>query len=312
MTSLFGVENRPPRIRLYQDESGRLKQDRWFYVGLLWVRRRDRPRVIQGLRHLRLQHNYASEIHFAGLPQSFDGEFGAKARVARGWLTAYLDRLASLLWFDVLCVDTHAKNYQHHRFSRDFHAYNRFVAMAICGGLSRHFPNTPRIRLSIRSDEKSRRPGGVAGDGRTTDNFEEYLARRVAEDSRQRPRLPDITLAEPVKVMNPREAYSRRDDRFDVEMLQLCDLLLGSVAAAVEMKSRRKTKTWLGCRMASAIADTRREPWKQTLGLHRRFSVGYFPDSDGRVYPNGPLAALDKTGQLPLELNAETDFEATS
>ena len=83
-------------------------------------------------------------------------------------------------------------------------------------------------------------------------------------------------------------------------MAQLCDLLLGSVCSAITMKSKTETKTWLGGTIARLMIDTRQKPWQQKFGLHRRFSVSYFPNSRGELFSDGQLAIVESQNQPRL------------
>ncbi|MBM4141332.1 MAG: hypothetical protein FJ242_07610 [Nitrospira sp.] len=84
------------------------------------------------------------------------------------------------------------------------------------------------------------------------------------------------------------------------ELLQLTDLLLGSVASAIEPKSERETKQWFAKNIALLMEDIRKKPWKQEYRLHRKFSVSYFPDADGAIYNDGLIGINKDTKQLGL------------
>jgi hypothetical protein len=152
------------------------------------------------------------------------------------------------------------------------------------------------LRLLVYSDEKSRRPQGLLGDGITTDNFETYLARRLKAGTRS-PSGTTVCLGGQVECLScPKIGpYSAEQ-----ECIQLADILLGAVATAVERKSDRQTKLWFGKEICKLIQDVRVEPWKQTLGLHRRFSVSYFPNNRGEVYTNGTLKISEMGKQLSM------------
>jgi hypothetical protein len=298
--NLFGDDVEALRINLYHDESGTFNCSRWCLTGLLWCKEEVESHIVGGMMRVREKHKYWDEIHYCELPASFEGTHNVDARVARDWLSLYIGNLANDLWFNVLAVDTHHQAYETRRFKRNFHAYNRFTAMALYGGVKWHFPNQSKLNLLMFSDEKSRRPGGLLGDGVTADNFEEYVRTRVQADTLQDTRAPRIEFEFPVKTVSIPKYRQKAEIKAEEEMLQLCDLLVGSTYSAIAMSSYAETKTWLGRTIARLIIDTRRKPWEQKLALHRRFSVSYFPNNRGEIYPDGCLAIISNPNQPRL------------
>ena len=292
--NLFGEPVQDKTILVFHDESGDYGRDEWVFTGLLWLREERAKDIDEVLKQARGE--YLGEIHFSDLPASFDGDFAADARVARDWMNIFKAQWACQTWFNVLAINRNHPRYEHHRFTRDFHAYNRFTAMALKAGLAWHFNDVASLQLRIYSDEKSRRPQGLLSDGVTTDNFERYLANRLSEDT-QRYKGPKVQLAEPVHCLScPKKGPFAAEQ----EVLQLTDLLLGSVATAVDPKSGRMTKLWFGKETSALIRDTRLAPRKQRRGLYRRFSVSYFPDKSGCVYNDGQLKSEDSDSQMRL------------
>lgn len=298
--NLFGKEVKAPKINVYHDESGTFGSSQWCLIGLLWCKDENERHIVSQMMEVREKHEYWEEIHYCELPQYFEGEYSADARVARDWLNLYIGNLSSHLWFNVLAVDTHHRAYNAKQFKKDFHAYNRFSAITLYGGLKWHFPNESKLNLALFSDEKNTRPGGVLGDGITTDNFEEYIQTRLQADVLHDTRAPSIAFESPVKTVSIPKERKKTEIKDEEEMAQLCDLLLGSVCSAITMASRRETKTWLGRTIAQLIIDTRQKPWEQKLGLYRKFSVSYFPNSRGGVYLDGQLAILEVQTQPRL------------
>lgn len=292
--NLFGEPIQEKTIRVFHDESGVYGRDDWVFTGLLWLPEEQARKIDEALKQAR--GDYLGEIHFSDLPASFDGDFAADARVARKWMNIFKEKWACRTWFNVLAINRKHSKYEHHRFTQDFHAYNRFTAMALKAGLAWHFNDVASLQLKIYSDEKSRRPQGLLGDGVTTDNFEQYLTNRLLEDT-QKYKGPKVKLVEPVHCLSCPETGPFAAEQ---EALQLADLLLGSVATAVDPKSDRPTKLWFGKEISTLIQDTRLEPWKQRCGLNRRFSVSYFPDNNGCIYTDGQLKIEDSDNQLRL------------
>lgn len=156
---LFGEPVRDKRVLVFHDESGDYGHSEWVFTGLFWICEEQIQEIDEALKAERDKENYSGEIHFSKFPASFDGDYGAKARVARGWLTIYKNAWAYKTWFNVLAVNTKHRFYDHCYFTQSFHAYNRFTAIAIKGGLAWHFGNTDSLQLQVYSDEKSRQIG---------------------------------------------------------------------------------------------------------------------------------------------------------
>lgn len=291
---LFGRPVQEKTILVFHDESGDYGHNEWVFTGLLWLCEDQMKEIDAALKLAR--GDYLGEIHFSDLPSSFNGDFGADAKVARRWMTIFKGQWVYQTWFNVLAINRRHPKYQRHRFTRRFHAYNRFTAVALKAGLAWHFSDVTSLQLKIYSDEKSRRPQGLLGDGIDTDNFEQYLASRLLEDV-QKYKGPKAKLVEPLHCLNcPKMGPFGAEQ----EALQLADLLLGSVATAVDPKSDRPTKLWFGNEVSTLMEDSRLEPWKQRRGLHRRFSVSYFPDNNGSIYTDGQLKIRDNENQLRL------------
>jgi len=280
---LFG--NPPTRHGLYwvfHDESMSMPNKRWLLIGLLFVRENHLDRVRKALYECRRNDNYLGEIHFSALPRSFEGKYGAKARVARRWMQAYEQGLADIARFTVLAVDHHSPAFEHRRFAKDYHAYNRFTAMALKAGI-RWFlgpENWESVTITFVSDEKDRmsRP-----DQRWVDNFENYLPYRAALDAylsqREGRPYPSVT----AKLMLQNSAES--------DLLQLCDVLLGATQMALVGSSSRATRQELGQMVVR---------WCRDPNLRRKFDLWAFPNEKGAPYSPVPLRLRASDNQPTL------------
>jgi len=274
---------------VFHDES--IPNKRWLLIGLSFVKREDIEQVQDILRKARQRENYFGEIHFSGLPKSFDGEYGAKARVARAWMQTFEKGLSQILNFSCLAVDRHSPAYKRGRFTHDFHAYNRFTAMALKAGIAWHIDgrNLDQVTITFVSDAKDR---ATRPDQGMVDNFESYLPYRAeldaflsASSGRQ---FPAVTL------------HVKLQDSASNDLLQFTDLLLGASQMALVAASNRPVKRELGKFVVRWCQDLRQKPWEQALDLHRRFSLWAFPDRYGRPYNNVPLSLDVDGGQLRL------------
>jgi hypothetical protein len=310
--SLFRAEQREVAFLAFHDESGRYKTDRWFIVGLLLLPAEAEEDIVQALAEARRAEGYQGEVHFNELAGSWSGAFARKALVARRWLKQYVSQLSQMSFFYALAIDTRSPAFDHARFPRRHFAYNRFTRMALTSALAWELHRYSSVALQVYSDEKTR--GGRRADlaaltRADEDNFEEYISRAVEKDVAERRAAsgrayPRVRSLGDVITLNPRFGLHDPRLRPKAELLQLADVILGAVAQAIHPGSSRATKRDLGCMVADWILDTRKEPWKQRLDLHRRFSVAYFPDADGRPYTDGPLTilSLGPSQQLTLGL----------
>lgn len=274
---------------VFHDES--IPNKRWLLIGLLFVRKEHLKEVRAVLQNSRTEYDYHGEIHFSDLPKSFGGQGGAKAQVARQWLRSYQNSLCDRAFFSALAVDRHSPKYERKRFTKEFHAYNRFTAMALKAGIAWHLGPQQLDYLTIHfvSDKKNRASRPDQG---WTDNFESYLPYRAELDvflSQQDNRpYPSLGL-----TLEPKE--STREN-----LLQLCDLLLGATQIALVAGSLRTTKRELGTMVVRWCQDLLRPPWEQKFKLHRKFNLWAFPDEEGKPYDRVPLALQVDDEQMSM------------
>jgi hypothetical protein len=301
---LFGqaVHNRPnaksqgcrygqaPSISIFHDESGDYGHSDWVFTGLFWIEELLMKEFCEDLQKIRLSEDYYGEIHFKNLPKSFGGEYGRKARVGQNWFNLWAHKWSKKTYFNVVAINRKHPKYEHDRFPHNFHAYNRFVLMGLRSGLTWFFKKYSKIYLSIYSDGKSRRPQGIIPDGVRTDNFEDYIRRQLIIDGASY-NGPNIILHDNgLKCINcPKKGPFNPCE----ELIQFTDLMLGSVSSAVETRANKPTKIWFAKKMASFMMDIRIEPWNQKYNLHRKLSISYFPNNDGKIYNDGPVEILN-------------------
>lgn len=272
---------------VFHDESEPNK--RWLLIGLLLVRKEHLGEVRAVLQNCRRKEGYEGELHFAELPKSFGGAWGAKARVARECLRAFQNGLHDRVFFSALAVDRQSPRYDHKRFTEEFHAYNRFTAMALKAAIAWHLgpQKLDTVTVHFISDAKDR---ATRPDRGWTDNFEHYLPYRAELDSflSQSPSYPFLNVDLELR------------DSAKEDLLQLCDLLLGATQMALVAGSSRPTKRELGKMIVRWYRDLQQPPWQQKFGLHRKFNLWGFPDQNGSPYNKVELALNIDDGQLSL------------
>ncbi|HWP36309.1 MAG TPA: hypothetical protein VNL18_02030 [Gemmatimonadales bacterium] len=272
---------------VFHDESEPNK--RWLLIGLLLVRKQDLDGVRAVLQNCRRNEGYDGELHFSRLPKSFGGAWGAKACVAREWLRAFQNGLSDRVFFSALAVDRQSPRYDHKRFTKEFHAYNRFTAMALKAAIAWHLgpQKLDAVTVHFISDAKDR---ATRPDRDWTDNFESYLPYRAELDS-----FLSESATYPLVKMDLELRASAQED-----LLQLCDLLLGATQMALVAGSSRPTKRELGEIVVRWCRDLQQPPWKQQFGLYRKFNLWGFPDQNGGPYNRVELSLRIEDGQLGL------------
>ncbi len=276
---IFGDELQERKIFVFHDESGdfTINSD-WFYTGLLWINQSDITELVNDLSICRELEKCTSEIHYKNFRKTFEKPNEIKERLAKEWFNLWQQKWSKRSWFNVFAVNKKHKQYDETRFSEKFHAYNRFTAMTFKSGLAWFFQNYPDITLSICSDEKSREE---------SDNFKDYLLARIQRDSEESRYSPNVKFDDPAPIFESCPKYGPYNT--NQELLQLTDILLGSVSSAIEHKSVYHTKTWFGVKISQLMEDVRKKPWEQKYDLHKKFSVSYFPNEYGHCYNNGQV-----------------------
>lgn len=274
---------------VFHDES--LPDKRWLLIGLLFVRDHHLQEANKALRYWREQENYWGEIHFSALPGSFGGTYGAKARVARHWMRAFESGLADIARFTVLAVDRRSPAYDPRRFSKDYHAYNRFTAMALKAGIAWFLgpEELDEVEIQFISDAKDRMSRPDQG---WIDNFERYLPFRAELDA-----LLGKLEGKPYPGV---KLDLRLEDSANNDLLQFCDMLLGAVQQALVAGSSRPTKRELGEMVVRWCRDLQQPLGKQQFRLHRKFNLWGFPDANGKPCSRVELALKLEDGGLTL------------
>ncbi len=261
---------------------------RWLLIGLLFVRVGDMPRLQEKLKEYRKRESYWGEVHFSHLPGSFRGEYGGKARLAQQWMKAYETGLHEVAFFTALAVDRHSPKFERRCFPKDFHAYNRFTAMALKSDIAWHLGplEYKEVEITFITDAKSRASSPQNG---VVDNFKTYLPYRAELDAwisrASGKRYPNLK-------MNPVQAQESRAD----DCLQLTDLLLGACQISLTANAKKHTKRELGLMIYRWCDDLKNKPCQQNLRMFRKFSFQVFPDAQGRF--SDPPLALAPSEQL--------------
>lgn len=280
-------------FNVYHDESGNYvpnSGDRWLLHGVLFLPDERQSQMYAALQRCRQNVGYYGEMHFSKLRGP-----GLKASCAKSWLSLYAIQFSEFCFYHCLAIDTRSPGFDHNRFSKPHHAYNRFARMAIEGAIAWSLTTYRRVALRFYSDAKFRQEG---------DNFAAYIpeqtCKSIAEKRNRRPdHYPEIRLLHPEVIsVDSNPARVETDLKEASELIQLVDLMTSDIAQALTGRSGQRAKVELAEMVARWIEDTRKPPWLQTKELHRRFSVSCFPNHRGQFY-NPSLAVMNRN-QPPL------------
>lgn len=284
--TLFGDVFDDRRINIYHDES-EIKKRGYLLIGLVYVPQHKLDHVYKSLQRVRDKYEYYGEIHFRKLNGKPNHPKSLKEKVAIEWMDTYVDTLYTHINFSALIVDQKSPSFMRERFKQNFHIYNRFTALAIKAGIKKFYSTYPEVKLKIYSDKKDRKTSPT---GELLDNFDKYVPFRVWMDSileklyKQRA-VPRIHFhSSPLVLIDSSERSP------DGELIQLTDMLLGSLKQVIE-PSKKPTKLELGRKMFSVLyADRDLTPnWKY---VKTSVQVWRFPDEDGRPTNKFPVGIL--------------------
>jgi len=294
--TMFGVPANPEiTFNIYHDESGTYVPgagDRWLLHGVLFVPAVKQTQAFSALQAVRAEVGYYEQVHYVKLRKSL---MGPKAQCCAKWLHLYVGQFSEFCFYHCLAIHTSSPGFQHGRFHKPHHAYNRFARMAIEGAIAWSLKPFQRVALKFHSHDKCRQE---------EDNFATYMPREVCKSIHakrtQKPAdYPEIRLLHPEVisvVTDPTRSPSEMQQ--ECELTQLVDLMTSNTAQAITASSGQRAKIALAEVVTKWIEDTRKPPWLQTEELHRRFSVSCFPDE--REQFHNPTLAVTTRHQLPL------------
>lgn len=294
---LFHIPSQPLEVYLFHDVSGSYGQDQWIVWGYLFYKRSSESNLLTFLRESRAAEECWSPLHFADLPGGWGGEGKHKPRTAFRWLEGIQAHFKSDLWFQAFGLDTKDSGFDRSQFPRKFHLNNRFCRMGLTSAIPWFFKGIDTLSIESifhRQTFEGETLAGIGAPGEDYDNLGRYIVSEISKDStnrhRSQPTLwPKVRFKGPVKFLSINPKDESDADHPKCEFLQLTDIILGAIRQAIDGNSHRKTKRELASIVGQWAADVRQKPWVQEFGLHRRFSVSYFPGPSGKAYSDGPL-----------------------
>src|SRR4030042_4539332 len=296
--NLFDIQDQSYQVNLYQDRAGVYGKDRWLIFGLLFIPADLELVILKSLRKAREDEECWSPLHFSELPGSWGGAGKHKPRTVYKWLTLSRTLLQGVMWFHALAIDTHLPFFERDAFSKEFHVYNRFLRMALTSAIPWFFKGKNNLTISMCFHNQTFEGYALLEFGRAGqdfDNLSDYIIGESEKDMEVRhlnqPSIwPKVQISKSIQYL-PIDPNNVEDESLHskCELLQLTDILIGAVPHAIDSISKSKTKLELASIVGEWMADIRLSPWEQTLGLHRRFGVSYYPNASGNTYSDGPL-----------------------
>jgi hypothetical protein len=276
------------------DESGRYKADRYFATGFVFVPELNVEDLMTDLHDARVDNDYWGELHYHRL-RGID----AKYRTARDWAAIVQSAMVEgKVRANVLSVDVQSPKHDHALFRGRHHfAYNRFTRMALESAIPWCFGGESAVQFRVLSDAKSRRPGGDDQEP-SGDNFAEYLPRVVARRAAYKRAWPRVSF-EPGVVGPVDPGADHHECSPDCELVQVADLVVPAVAAAIRGPSRKAGKQRIAKTAATWVEERRFPPsWDPPpkLDLWRKFGVSVFVPGAANCWPAVPLRIAPDAG----------------
>lgn len=258
------------------DESGLYKRDRYFTTGFVFASQGGLSEFCDALLAVRQKEDYWREVHYNGL-RGTGGKSGSKYRTAMGWFDAIEREMVSGgLRAYVLTVDSHGPNFNHRIFAKHPEwAYNRFTRMALENAVQWLFKGSDPLKIRLLTDGKTRRPGGDDLNPRAGDNFSQYLPQQAYWRIRQEATWPHVVF-DPRQVEDVHPGKSHPEGEPECELVQVADLVVSAVGAAIRDPGRKRAKRRAAARAASWVRKTQRDQWVRMGPFHRKFMATLF------------------------------------
>ncbi len=255
-----------------------------------------------------MNSDYWGKVHFSALSQ-----YPSKARNAKGWFNLYSRFFYQRCWANFWGVNKRSKSWDGRKFPRDWHLSNWVTGRALWTGYKRFF-NRP-LEITFVSDGKVRRPAeDLEGDGIATDNFESYLPYRFLIDQQKQGHTLLAPITRRPSILKPPESRivgvmplavrnSRGPATIDEheEILQLVDLLLGSVMQAFTASSKSENYR-IKRELARAVVPLIEPEYGSSYFEH--VSLSCWPTDDGKFFKRPfPLRTRGSDTSTQVSLN---------
>jgi hypothetical protein len=289
---LFSLEpeRKVRNVSVFHDERGFTARSRYGLHGMLSVPDAMVDSFGAELRRIRHVHGYRHEIHFKKLGGARPTQ-SPDWKVARDWLRFLFEHGLEQARFKAFAVDFHHEEFDRSRYPKPLDAYRRFavtngkslIAWSLRGdGLLYVTPFTdagnPHARFARRRD-------GTLFDSFGTYVERECLRARVDEGKAFYPEVQFRTKLTPIPSSPSKLTETLADSlgmtfaelSFRSDLIQLTDLLVGSLGASLSLDATNYGKQMLVEQVATFLSEAYSLPLAKALKRSRRLSLSCFP-----------------------------------
>jgi hypothetical protein len=264
--SLFGGMSQPISIELtvFCDERKMVltKSEEWWYICIIMIPSHSVNDVISTLRLSQEEHGYTHEMSFADIKGS--ARRSPKTAVAREWLRLLKAGTGKTVYWKILGIATHNLDFSsfgpgHDSKGKYANVYNRFFRAAFLYCTNTYFGNYERIIITdIFHDTE--------GNLQHHQYFNWHLP-RVVQNKRIHFRNNRIRFI----VSDHQKEKTYKPQSY---LIQLADILVGSVSQLLDESSGRSGKIELGDCMSEMLRTAPSSPWQAAKD---GYSVSFFP-----------------------------------
>ncbi len=310
----FTRPHRPRRYWAYHDEilPDRGRQAHPFLVhGVLFVEESSRRTVCEKLHELR--QGYIGEVHHRELKGTQNEQF----QVASRWLAWFKGE--GLRYFVVKVFAADQQGFKSLPYPGDAEYFPHLwqsTLTSFVAGIRWGLPETRSLLISIVCDETDNDDFRAVAADLPSALARDMRRRRAKTKARQaksqrRVRLaPRVRVVGPVRFVSSSPSSAASVDADHSELLQLTDLILGTLWDAIEGRTVRSDKYPGRRALAVSMRGTDEGkvllPWASRLPIARRISVSMWPDERNRAY--SPSVLRPRPGQQPLAIWSQVEL----
>lgn len=275
-----GLRNLEGDFSVYHDESGAdTKHEPYLMHGMLIV-----PLYYWEVMHnelSELRNGYKSRIHFVDLR---DKSTSLRSTVAHAWTKRYFEEWHKHVFYKCCTFDSKAEKDNYPDYLGAYRYYNSSFIRTLYSAVNWSLHQYTKVGLRVYSESRSLS---------VEDPFETWVLVKTrqkveAKIQTRRGTCPRVSFPDKKVIMIPGDAAAASVDECPhCDFVQLTDLLTASINEAINARATQAKKRGLGALVGELVLDSRRVPWQQRRGLHRRFSVSSF---DGDRFDDLPLA----------------------
>ncbi|MGE0598544.1 MAG: hypothetical protein AB7J35_01795 [Dehalococcoidia bacterium] len=303
-------------VHIFHDESGFTGDARFGHHGLLAVPDKLVEDFGGELRRLRRSYGYPHEVHFKDLG-STSPSTSPSWLLARSWLNLLFQFGLNEARLKVFGVDMKHVEFDRARYPKPLHAYRRFAVTVAKSMVAWCYRDLQSLSVTPYTDSGNPHANYLRSrDGTLFDSFERYLVSECQKERRNGKEFypEELTFARSLTAIpsSPSKLTPELADSLGLTMrqletrsdlIQLVDLVVGCVAAAVRLDLKNEGKKALVEQVAGVLSKTYSLPLWKALDESRRFSVSFFP-GPGRTPYSVSLSGVRRYGLDMLQANA--------